>query len=432
VFASTRGNLDGATDYRGPTRTPAALTPNANLYVYDSAASPPVRQLTYLSNQELAPSFMSDGRVIFTAEKRARDFHQLAARRQNLDGGDYHPLFAQRGTIGFESATEVIELPNRNFAMVAAPLNAADGGGAIVIVNRSIGPDQSDRDPADKSYVHSLTTPVPGAFGGDTGVFRSPAALPTGRILAACDLASGDLASGPHHYGLCELDSLGGTPRMLWQDGSRVAVSPEVLWPRLPRNVYASRRDESNGSTQVIAGQKDAGVHYLDVPMLATLLFSNTRVGRPISDAVEGLEIFESRPAPADATSFSANAVDDAFGTFYEELRPLGKHSLAADGSLHVLIPGGMPISLGLTDRSGKLLSFGKGAPFTGPMRQREETQFYPGESAKQSMPRVLFDGLCAGCHGSVTGRELDSVVNVDVLTSASRTLSGDDLVDLR
>jgi hypothetical protein len=144
------------------------------------------------------------------------------------------------------------------------------------------------------------------------------------------------------------------------------------------------------------------------------------------------LEIFESRPAPADAMSFGANAVDDAFGTFYEELRPLGKHSLAADGSLHVLIPGGMPISLGLTDRSGKLLSFGKGAPFTGPMRQREETQFYPGESAKQSMPRVLFDGLCAGCHGSVTGRELDSVVNVDVLTSASRTLSGDDLVDLR
>jgi hypothetical protein len=37
-------------------------------------------------------------------------------------------------------------------------------------------------------------------------------------------------------------------------------------------------------------------------------------------------------------------------------------------------------------------------------------------------MPRQLFDGLCAGCHGSVSGRELDVGVRVDVLTSASRT----------
>jgi mono/diheme cytochrome c family protein len=37
-------------------------------------------------------------------------------------------------------------------------------------------------------------------------------------------------------------------------------------------------------------------------------------------------------------------------------------------------------------------------------------------------MPRRLFDGMCAGCHGSVSGRELDVGVSVDVLTSASLT----------
>ncbi|HEX4355797.1 MAG TPA: hypothetical protein VHZ95_22875, partial [Polyangiales bacterium] len=114
VFASTRGNLAGDAANRGPTRTPAALTPNANLYVYSTSDQPSVRQLTFLSNQELAPSFMTDGRLIFTAEKRGLDFHQFALRRQNLDGGDYHPLIAQRPSIGFASATEVIELPNRN------------------------------------------------------------------------------------------------------------------------------------------------------------------------------------------------------------------------------------------------------------------------------------------------------------------------------
>ncbi len=41
---------------------------------------------------------MQDGRLIFTTEKRAPGFYQLALRRQNLDGGDYHPLYAQRGT----------------------------------------------------------------------------------------------------------------------------------------------------------------------------------------------------------------------------------------------------------------------------------------------------------------------------------------------
>ena len=103
-----------------------------------------------------------------------------------------------------------------------------------------------------------------------------------------------------------------------------------------------------------------------------------------------------------------------------------------ADGSLHVRLPGGTPIALGLTDADGKALDFEGGAPFTGPMRQRETMQFYPGERAKQSMPAHLFDGICAGCHGSVSGRELDVGVDVDVLTSASVTTASDAVVDLR
>lgn len=435
VFASTRGNISGETDYRGPTRTASSLAPNANLYLYDAGSDPAVRQLTYLSNQEVAPSFMSDGRVIFTSEKRARDFHQLAARRQNLDGGDYHPLFGQRPSVGFESATEVVELANRNFAMVAGPLDAADGGGAIVVVNRSIGPDQVDRNPRDKAYIHSLTTPVPGAFGGDTGVFRSPSPLPSGRLLAACDLNGGDLARGPHHYGLCEIDPVQGAPRMLFQDPARVVVQPRGLWPRLFRGVFVSRADETNGSTRVEAADQDARVHYTDLPMLATLLFSNTRGGRSIPFDFEQLGVYESRPAPADARSFDDlgdAVVEDAFGRFYEGLRLIGTRPLEADGSLHVRVPGGMPLSLAVLDAAGKPLTFEKDAPFSGPMRQREEIQFYPGERIMQSVPRRFFRGLCAGCHGSVVGRELDVVVDVDILTSASKTLAGDEAVELR
>jgi hypothetical protein len=48
--------------------------------------------------------------------------------------------------------------------------------------------------------------------------------------------------------------------------------------------------------------------------------------------------------------------------------------------------------------------------------------QFYPGEHVHQSFRRSLFNGLCAGCHGSITGAELDIAVKIDVLTSASMT----------
>ena len=54
---------------------------------------------------------------------------------------------------------------------------------------------------------------------------------------------------------------------------------------------------------------------------------------------------------------------------------------------------------------------------------QREEMQFYPGESAHQSFPRELFNGICAGCHGSVSGHELDIAIRPDILTQASQSV---------
>jgi hypothetical protein len=435
VFASTRGYLGAGVDYSGPTRTPAALEPNANLYVFDAGADPRVRQLTYLLDHELSPSFMADGRVIFTAQKRAEDFHQLAGRRLNLDGGDYHPLFAQRPSVGFESATEIVELANRNLAFVAAPLSARDGGGAIAVVNRSIGPDQDDRDPGDRAYIHSLTTPAAGAFGGGSGVFRSPAPLPSGRLIASCDLGASDLDASGVHYGLCELDPTGAeAPRELHADPTRVAVEAVAVHPRAARSVFESRGDEVNGTTRIDGGGGDAVVHYLDAPLLATLLFTNTREGRPLDDRIDGLSWLEPRPPPNSAGSFAEldEVVEDRYGPFYQSLRPVGGARLRSDGSLRVRLPGGVPLTVALTGSDGELLQFAADAPFSGPMRQREAMQFYPGERANQSMQREMFDGLCGGCHGSVSGRELDIGVDVDVLTSASSTSASDEVVDLR
>ena len=40
--------------------------------------------------------------------------------------------------------------------------------------------------------------------------------------------------------------------------------------------------------------------------------------------------------------------------------------------------------------------------------------------------PRAVFNGICAGCHGSITGDELDVAVTPDALTGASVSRSRD------
>ncbi len=441
VFASTRGNIDGNVSYSGPTTTPAAGQPNANLFIQDADGS--VRQLTFLLNQEVAPAFMLDGRIIMTGEKREPDFHQLALRRQNLDGGDYHPLFAQRESVGFRSATEVIELPNRNFMFVASHLPcstgvspcSADGAGALVMVNRSIGPDQDDR-PDERDYIHSMYLTAPGAFGGiqnvtatdlTAGVFRSPSPLVNGRVVAAC--GDGDLGGSPA-YTLCEIEVFSGNRRDIGGEPGMANVEPVAVMRRPVYPVFESKPDEANGNSQIFPDRADRSqVDVVDFPLLATLLFANTREGRPINFDVGGVRVFEALPPEAGG----GEMVSDGFGTVFRNYRDMGFVPTFADGSLSFVIPGGMPVVLQPTDNDGNALMFGEGDPFAGEMIQREQMQFYPGELLSQSFRRDFFNGLCGTCHGSISGRELDSAVNVDVLTQASMVSTMErDPVDLR
>lgn len=426
VFASSRGYLaDHAIGRAGPTRTPASLAPNANLFIVDTDGT--VRQLTFLLNQEFQPSFMTDGRMIFTAEKRELEFHQFAGRRQQLDGGDYHPLFAQRESVGFRSATEIVELLDRNLVLVGAPLDAVDGAGGIVIVNRSIGPDQDDRDPADRQFIHSMRFPVSSALNGGTGAFRSPAPLPNGHLVAACALGATSLTAGPIDFRLCDIDPDRGIAVEIG-GGTGTNIELATVIPRETHTVFQSTFFEVNGHTEIHPGEQDAVILYADTPLLATLLFANTRVGRAIPQDMAGFDVLEALAPPDGVTSFTdgsiaSSVVMDAFGQFYSAHRTATHVELAADGSAQVQVRGGMSVQLRPTGHDGHPLTFAPGGLFTGEMLQRESVQFYPGEHIRQSMPRGFFNGLCGGCHGSVSGRELDIAVDIDVLTRASPSI---------
>jgi hypothetical protein len=432
VFASTRGNVTNTAvfSYEGPQRTPADPSKlNSNLYVRENDGS--IRQLTFLLNQELTPSFMRDGRVILVAEKRAPGFYQLAGRRINLDGGDYHPLFGQRSSVGFNQYTDVVELADKNFAAIFSMRGAAHGAGTLAIANRSVGIDQASDNPEDylvdpdalsrineQFFQHSITIPDPAATGRaeTAGAYRNPSPLPNGKLLVSYAPNVVNLESFSGNFDVYVFDPITGEKSPL-VTGPDDELWPVAIYKRTPGSVFASKLEEPNGSSRIYTDENRkprAKVTYLDVGVLASLLFQNTRTGRPVPEKTPPLFVWESLPPEPGVTSFGGRfSTSDEFGDLYVRRQLLGQVLPESDGSAAIYVPGGAPVILQtwlkLAGDSEPTWHF-----------QREEVQFYPGEEIRQGFRRELFDGICAGCHGSVSGIEMEAAVNPDILTSAS------------
>ena len=80
---------------------------------------------------------------------------------------------------------------------------------------------------------------------------------------------------------------------------------------------------------------------------------------------------------------------------------------------MRVKLPSGTGVVLELQD--------GNGTPI---ITMGEEHQLGPGEEISMGISQTLFDAVCGGCHGSVSGKELDIGVSPDALTGASQSAS--------
>ena len=466
VFVSTRGIDPMAVyasnfSYSGTQRQPFDPSkPNPNLYVYEpdpnNAGKFRVRQLTFQLNMERWPSFMADGRLIFSAVKRAPNFYQIALRRMNLDGGDYHPLYGQRGSIGLHEATQVVELANKNFATILSNQGWAHQGGVLAVFNRSLGIDfysttmsdypidptvfdpTSASSPEQNFFLHSLEfvdgtgnfitengAPV-GSLNATSysqgGVYRSPSALPNGTFLVSFAAATDPTNFDASTYGLYVMDPVAETKTQIASGG---AVDAVAIYGRYNHGIFTSAVDEPNGNTMVVPGQKDAQIFVLDATVLGSLLFQNTPTGRPVEDlnamgqdvGLDSFDVYEELPPDSTVTSFGAggsNVAMDTFGQVFVKRCQLGTVNLQSDKSTYFSIPGGVPIVLHLPDTTvSKMNSY--------PRWQKEEMSFYPGERSHQAFQQTFFNGLCALCHGSISGRPVDAALNPDLLTQASQ-----------
>ncbi|MBX3201279.1 MAG: hypothetical protein KF894_24300 [Labilithrix sp.] len=442
VFASTRGNLSNAAyDYQGPQRTPADPTKaNSNLYTLEPDPAAPaqtrIRQLTFLLNMERQPSFMNDGRIIFTAEKRAPGFYQLSLRRLNLDTGDYHPLYAQRGSIGYPEATQVVELADKDFATIfSSPGAPGVGGGALGVFNRSIGLDFTSPDPADYPedpgvldpsqlqapdpafFLRSLRFPDPASNARPgqptSGFYTSPAALPSTSLLVSFEPGGGD-------YDVYVMAPSTGAKTKLFGAPGSAEVDAVAVYARLPRPIFRSTLDEPNGHALVFDGKPEAEIHVLDFRVLASLLFQNTPTGRVVDPDITTFNVYEDLPPTPEVDAMDKGGsfvATDAFGRVYVRRRLLGSAQVEADGSAKFSIPGGVPIVLELPPTK---LSQERGLPRV----QREAMSFSPGEYVHQSFRADLFGGLCGQCHGAISGRPIDAALQPDFITQASDTIS--------
>ncbi|MBA3540751.1 MAG: PD40 domain-containing protein [Deltaproteobacteria bacterium] len=418
VFASTRGKA-------GATKSRKRFLPQSDLWRV-TVADGSVEQMTFLSNAEVSPQFMREGRVTMTTEKASDGFYQLAGRRLNWDRTDYHPLLAQRAvspyavvgpgadltqskpSIDYASATDIRESSNGDFLVILSDLSAtgapvlAGGAGALAVFNRSIGPFEAGR--TDAGYLQSvriLDGAATGRMGATTG-YRAPSALPDGTILVSYASNLGTL-----NWDIVAVSPRDQARRSLFTGATAGKGRVDaVLAYRYPaRQLYNNRRQLVFGGS--VDGGDDAILHMPDAPMIFTLLTGNLRRGRPV-DAFRGaktLAVYEEALCGANCTA-NTNGI-------FESRSLLGRATLAGDGSVRVQLPSGRGVVFELQDGDGNSI-----------VRMGEEHQLGPGERISMGVSEKLSNAVCGGCHGSTSGEELDIAVTPDALTGASQSMS--------
>jgi hypothetical protein len=322
-------------------------------------------------------------------------------------------------SVDYSQATEIREGVDRNFVLIFSDQGTTGAGGTLATFNRSIGPFEADR--TDVQFLKAVTIVDPaatGRAGATAGAYRSPFPLPDGRILVSYAPDISDLSSAAQaRYDLVIIDPATAqrAPVSAFSGGAASHVEPVLVYRREPRPMF------TNLTQLVFGGQVDGGdpahavVHYPDLPMLGTLLGANLRTGRFV-DSLRGaaqVVIYEDQAPPTDLAAAMAGQVGSQ--KVYQSRKELGRAPLQADGSVQLRVPSLTPVVVALVDAAGNAL-------FT----MSEEDQLGPGERISRGVPQAFFNSVCGGCHGSVSGRELDVAIDPDALTGASVSLARD------
>jgi hypothetical protein len=316
-----------------------------------------------------------------------------------------------RPSVGYSSAVDIREGSNGDFLLIVSDTQASGanalpgGGGALAIFNRSIGPFETDR--FDTGYLPSMRLVDGGRATGRAGAavsYRHPVSLPDGTIM----VAYAPIASAAD-FEIAAIDPrFPYNRRTLITGAGGVQVDPVLAYKHPPRKLYDNRRQLVFGGDASNDDPARAILHMPDAPVVFTLLTANLRRGRPVDAFRDAkyLAVYAEAMCPTTGCTANTNGI-------FQQRTMLGRAALRDDGSARISVPAGTGVVLELQDGNMKPI-----------VTMGEEHQLGPAERISMGVKANLFDAVCGGCHGSISGRELDVAVTPDALTGASQSLS--------
>lgn len=310
------------------------------------------------------------------------------------------------------------ELPDgRSVAVISGNDNAWEGG-QLVVIDRNLGPDLPFASPWNNSavvnYRPSLRPFDPtAALSGvsDGGLYRDPAPMPDGSILASW-------AAGPLDLSDPQAEPDFAVVRITFAEESPVCIGGTCLPEILEREVWVDAEGVADYSPELVRRRPGSAPPESALDPEEPSLFSMVDVavndgvmaGLPPSgvkrfrDDVRFVRLIE--PVPGDLAPATLGVRAPA--------RILAEAPLFDDHSLYLEVPPETPFRTQLLD--GDRMNIG--------VQHNRWLFVWPGQHFSQSTHRDLYDARCGGCHGSESGRPEETLTPVDVVTQATVTLA--------
>jgi hypothetical protein len=424
-FISTKGGVvadDGA-------------HPDTNLWAMDLDGANP-RQLTFSPGHEIDLSLATkSGKAIlvFTSMKEISENRHGAL--YFVPAGwwsDYHPMFGEQSK--YPVFAQSSELPDLRTLVVLMGFDARFQAGALAIFDRNMGPDLED--PNDMArvalpgFVRALAnlSDDRGALGGACVLWKTPIALPDGRVIASRSTEPIDARSSSvtPTFELVALElSTNPASRLPEIASEAVLFGSPGLWAEEPALIVERKLPAAGES--YLRSDLPAGtglVQLYDAFTLETILRDNRPIGRRsmVDGRIAGLRaVFGRGLTPEEARPIDPSRVQNGdpkstriSNGVHGRTWAVGPLPVMPDGSIYFRLPSIETFYLQAVDADGMAIG----------MQYDRWLFLNEGEAFGNGVATRSYDTVCGGCHGSYTGEMEESFGGVDVVSSASVTLA--------
>lgn len=417
---------------------------DTDLYVIERDGT--LTRRSFTPSPELATTFFRQGRetsgsVAFTAIRRLGDGYKgVVYRFPNDLHSEYHQHVGI--TLADDITWHLRETADGNYVGLLLDRDAVWSAGALVHVDRNLGIAL----PAAVAGLSSLAgyrAPVTflGPYGAPTdalvnpyaeresevsvrrsqseGAWRDPHPLPDGRLVAAW--AEGtvrlrDRAVAPD-FGLyavtLDRDPVTGALRVAGRE--RLVDLPGVSETQ-PVPVFANAPGMRGG--EVPRGARGE-LLYGGVPMIESLLRQVGPFGaRALRDDIRAVRVLGWIPRAEDPALPPMDGMPTELRRSgagpHLPARVLAEVPVEPDGTLYASLPAGAAFRLQFLDARGMAVG----------VQHNRWFDIQGGQSLRQGVAPGVYDGRCAVCHGSRSGRAVEAFAPVDVTARASRSLA--------